>query len=345
MSRVRVAVLGASGYAGAECVRWLARHPGVEISCVTAEQHAGALLDEVHPGLRASGRKLEPFDAEEVVRRSDVVLAALPEERALEVLPPLVERGRKVVDLSGAFRIRDPEEHRRWYRSDPFPEARKRAVYGLSELYRDEIRTASFVANPGCYPTGILLGLAPLLRRGLVRDKVVADAKSGVTGARRKPSIEHLFAELGENLKAYSVLVHRHVPEMRQEMGRLARGTAPEVLFVPHLVPVRRGILTTLYVRLARPLGEEELGGFFAEDYGSEPFVVLARGRWPELREVRGTNLCAIGWTLDADRTTAVVVTALDNLGKGAAGQAVQNLNLLCGFPETQGLEDSAWLP
>jgi len=254
----------------------------------------------------------------------------------------LVRRGRRVLDLSADFRLHDPAVYARWYGEHAAPELLAEAVYGLPELYRDRLRTARLVAVPGCYPTGALLGLVPLARAGLLADAVVIDAKSGTTGAGRGAKVEQLFAEVNENFRPYGIGSHRHGPEIEQELR--AAGAAGPALFVPHLLPVSRGILSTMYVRVAA--GRPPLDEIYARAYEREPFVVLrGEGQPPELREVRGTNRCVIGWRWDAASAHAVVVTAIDNLGKGAAGQAVQCLNVLLGIPETTGLEAPALVP
>jgi len=344
MEKVRIAVLGATGYSGAEAVRLVSQHPGVTLTLVTADQHAGTRLADVHPFLRDCALQLEPVEPARVRERADVAISALPEPAAAAVVPALVRSGVRVIDMSAAFRLKNDEIHRQWYHADPAPDLRRGAVYGLTELRRAEIRDAVLVANPGCYPTGVLLALAPLLRRGMVGGPIVVDAKSGVSGARRKGVVEQLFCEVNENCRAYAVADHRHGPEMEQEIEAFS-GRRHQLLFAPHLVPVNRGILATIYAPLAPGAGEEVIGACLREAYAAEPFVVLCGNRWPELREVRGTNLCAIGWKVDVRTGWAILVTVLDNLGKGAAGQALQNLNAMCGFPETEGLLGTALVP
>jgi N-acetyl-gamma-glutamyl-phosphate reductase len=282
---------------------------------------------------------LRALDVAAAAAASDVVFCALPHATAASIVQDLLRRGRRVLDLSADFRLRDAAVYARWYGDHPAAELLAEAVYGLPEVYRGWLREARLVAVPGCYPTAALLGLLPLARAGLIREPVIVDAKSGTTGAGRAVKVEQLFAEVNENFRPYAVRGHRHLPEIEQEL-RLA-GASPGVLFVPHLLPVSRGILATMYVRIrdARP----PLSDLFREAYATEPFVVL-RGEdvMPELREVRGTNRCAVGWHWDETTRQAVVVTAIDNLGKGAAGQAVQCLNLLLGLPETVALDGPA---
>ncbi len=344
MDKVRIAVLGATGYSGAEVVRLALRHPRLQLTLVTADQHAGTWLAEIHPFLRECPLRLEAVDPARVAEQAEFAISALPEAAAAAALPALVRNGVRVIDLSAAFRIKKDEVHLRWYRSDPAPELRRAAIYGLTELRRPEIRGASLVANPGCYPTGVLLALAPLLRQALILAPILVDAKSGVSGARRKAAVEQLFCEVNENSRAYAVGEHRHAPEMEQEVEAIA-GKRHDVLFAPHLIPVSRGILTTIYAPLAPGADEKAVGAALQEAYGEEPFVVLCGHRWPELREVRGTNACAIGWKVDRRTGWAILVAVLDNLGKGAAGQALQNLNAMCGFPETEGLLGVALVP
>jgi N-acetyl-gamma-glutamyl-phosphate reductase len=344
MKKVRVGILGATGYSGAEAVRLLLQHPGVEIAAVTAEQHAGQRLAAVHPFLRACDLTLEEAIPAKLAHRIDVAISALPEAPSADVLPALATSGVRVIDISAAFRIKSDELHLRWYKADPAPALRRAAVYGLTEWYREAVRGARFVANPGCYPTGVLLPLLPLLQRTLIAGPVMIDAKSGVSGARRKAAIEQLFCEVNESARAYAVGDHRHGPEMEQEIERLV-GAAHPILFAPHILPISRGILTTIYAPVAAGVSTDDVGAALEAAYRNEPFVLLCRGRWPEVREIRGTNSCAIGWTVHADTRTAVLVSVLDNLGKGAAGQAIQNLNLMCGFAETEGLCAPPWGP
>jgi len=342
-TRVPVAVLGATGYTGIELLRLLARHPAVELAFLSSEQYRDRSAADVYPFLAGIVESpLRAPDPAQVAAASTIVFTALPHGAAAPVVADLVRRGCRVIDLSADFRFRDAAVYARWYAPHPAPELLAEAVYGLPELYRERLREARIVACPGCYPTGALLGLAPLARAGLLREPVVIDAKSGTTGAGRGAKVEQLFAEVNENFRPYAIGEHRHGPEIDQELR--AAGAAGGALFVPHLLPLSRGLLCTMYVRTgsARPPLEE----LFRAAYGDEPFVVL-RGEDapPELREVRGTNRCAVGWRWDAATRQAIVVTAIDNLGKGAAGQAVQCFNVMLGLPETTGLEAPALVP
>jgi N-acetyl-gamma-glutamyl-phosphate reductase len=343
---LRVAVLGATGYTGTELLRLLVQHPHVKVTVVTSQQFAGKGLSQIYPSF--SGKcdlTLEEIDMEKIVSRSALAFAALPHKTSMEVVAELVKRGLRVIDLSADFRLHDPEEYRRWYSPHKAPHLLNRAVYGLTEIHRRAIAKARLVANPGCYPTGAIIGLAPLFARRLVRGTVVIDAKSGVTGAGRSSAFELSFSEVNENFKAYSVGVHRHTPEIEQELGAMAKH-AVVVLFAPHLVPMSRGILSTMYVELKKRLSEEKLIGLYRSFYRTHPFVrILPSGVFPETKEVRGSNDCAVGFCYDPRANRLIVITALDNLVKGAAGQAVQNMNLMFGWPESEGLRGTALVP
>jgi len=342
-TRVPVAVLGATGYTGVELLRLLVRHPAVELSFLSSEQYRERRAADIYPFLDGIvDTVLRAPEPAEVAAAADVVFTALPHGAAAPLVKELLHRGRRVIDLSADFRLRDPALYARWYGPHGAPGLLTRAVYGLPELNRELIRGASLVACPGCYPTGALLGLVPLARAGWLRQPVIIDAKSGTTGAGRGAKLEQLFAEVNENFRPYAIGEHRHGPEIEQELH--AAGGSSAVLFVPHLLPVSRGILSTMYVRVAG--GRPPLEAVFRDAYAGEPFVVLrAEGPPPELREVRGTNRCVIGWRWDASSEQAVVITAIDNLGKGASGQAVQCLNVMLGLSETMGLEAPALVP
>jgi N-acetyl-gamma-glutamyl-phosphate reductase len=335
--RIPVAVLGATGYTGVELLRLLARHPMVDLVCLSSEQYRGRRMSEVYPFLTGLvDRELVAPEAA-LDTPAEIVFTALPHGAAAPHVQALLARERRVIDLSADFRIRDAAVYARWYGEHAAPALLAEAVYGLVEWRRDAIRGARLVANPGCYPTTSLLGLLPLARAGLLTEPVVINAASGTTGAGRSAKVEQLFAEVNDNFRAYGVGTHRHRPEIDQELGWA--GATAGALFTPHLLPVSRGILSTMYVRLAQ---EPPLAELFGEAYADEPFIVLRGGTPPELHEVRGTNRCAIGWYWDAATSTAIVMSATDNLVKGAAGQAVQSMNLLLGFPETTGLEAPA---
>ncbi|HEY6873303.1 MAG TPA: N-acetyl-gamma-glutamyl-phosphate reductase [Geobacteraceae bacterium] len=345
---LKVAIVGASGYTGVELLRILHTHPEAAVTCVTSEQSAGKRISEVFPSLR--GRcdlVLENLEPVRVAEKADFIFTALPHKAAMEVVPTFLKLGKKVVDLSADYRLRDAKEYERWYELHMSPELLKQAVYGLPELKRARIADASLAANPGCYPTSIILGLAPLLKKRLIDPAtVIADSKSGVSGAGRSTKVDNLFCEVNDGFKAYAVGgVHRHIPEIEQELSLLA-GTKMTISFTPHLVPMDRGILSTVYAVPAEPLAAAELLNAYADFYKGEPFVrVLPEGSFPSTAHVRGSNFCDIGLTVDSRTGRVIVVSAIDNLVKGASGQAVQNMNAMNGFPENMGLEGLPLFP
>jgi N-acetyl-gamma-glutamyl-phosphate reductase len=343
---VPVAVLGATGYAGVELLRILARHPRVDLTAITSQQYAGKRVSEIYPSLAGKcDLTLEELAPEKIAGRAELIFAALPHETSADAVAALLDKKKRVVDLSADFRLHDPKDYDRWYKGHKAPHLLTQAVYGLTELHRNAVAKARLVANPGCYPTGAILGLAPLYSQKLARGTVLVDAKSGTTGAGRSAAVDLSFSEVNENFKAYNVGVHRHTPEIEQELGELARERVP-VLFAPHLVPMNRGILSTIYVELKKPPEEGELKKLYEQFYRGEPFIrLLAPGQFPQAKDVRGSNDCAIGYRYDARTDRLVVVTVLDNLVKGAAGQAVQNMNVMCGWPEDEGLRELALVP
>ena len=313
---------------------------------VTSQQFAGKKVSEIYPSLVGQcDLVLEEIQFEKIVPRIDLAFAALPHETSMNVVAELVQRGKRVIDLSADFRLHDPKTYLRWYRLHKAPNLLRQAVYGLTEIHRAAIAEARLVANPGCYPTGAVLGLAPLFAARMVQRTVLIDAKSGVTGAGRSSSVDLSFSEVNENFKAYNVGVHRHTPEIEQELTRIAKRPV-SVLFVPHLVPMSRGILSTMYVELKGAGGDEKLSKLYRDFYQREPFIrVLPAGIFPQTKEVRGSNSCAIGFRYDPRVGRLVIITAIDNLVKGAAGQAVQNMNLMYGWPEVEGLRGTALVP
>ena len=346
--RVKVAVLGASGYSGIEAVRILAGHPFVELSVLTSEHYAGREVADVYRHM--TGVDLPPFEElrpDLIKGRAEIVISCLPERVGAPILAEFIQNGIRAIDVSADFRLKDPAAYRQTYGADhPAPALLKEAVYGLSEFHRRELREARVVANPGCYPTGALLGILPLIRRDLIDPaSIVIDAKSGTTGARRQAAVEQLFAEVNENFRAYKVGNHRHTPEMEQEIG-FALGREVAILFVPHLLPVTRGILTSIFMRPRAGTTEQDVRAAFEASFAKSRFVrILKPGELPELKNVRATNFCEIAFLLDRRTQTLLVLTAIDNLGKGAAGQAVQNLNLMLGYDEAAGLLAAAPVP
>jgi len=341
MTKRKVAVAGASGYTGAELLRLLCRHPAVEVVAVTSETYAGRPVTAALPSLVGFiDLPCEPLDPQRLAAVADIVFLALPHTASAPPAASLLEAGCRVIDLSADFRLRDPGIYERWYRvTHPVPHLLDEAVYGLPELYREAIRQARVVAVPGCYPTGALLGLLPLVRAGRIAlDSIIVSAASGASGAGRKLDLPFHFSEANENFKAYAVASHRHTPEMEQELSRLV-GHEVVLSFTPHLVPMTRGILSTIYVSLTSPTAGETLHDLFHQSYKGEPFVrVLPLGTFPETKQVWGSNYCDIGVTVDGRTGRAIVITALDNLVKGAAGQAIQAMNLMADLEESLGL-------
>ncbi len=352
MSKVaRVGVLGASGYTGSECVRLLLRHPQVEIALLTADRRAGQEMRDVFPQFSPyTLPKLTAIDGLDWPALGlDVVFCALPHATTQKVVKDLLAAApaTRIVDLSADFRLADPNAYARWYGGEHLALAlQKEAVYGLVEIHRDRIRKSRLVANPGCYPTCAQLPLVPLIAAGAIdADEIVVDAKSGMTGAGRAAKENMLFSEVSEGFHAYGAGHHRHMAELDQELSRAA-GRPVTVTFTPHLVPMNRGILSTIYIRGAGGRTAGDLHGILAQTYSREPFVhVLPFGEMPQTRHVRGSNMTFIGVVADRIPGRAIIGSALDNLVKGAAGQAVQNMNLVLGFPETAGLEQVALFP
>jgi len=342
---IRVGIVGGTGYTGVELLRLLALHPRVEIVAITSRSEAGVAVADLFPSLR---HRIDLRFTEPDVGRlaeCDAVFFATPNGTAMTMAPALLAAGARVIDLAADFRLRDAAEWEDWYgMPHACPDLLAEAVYGLPELNRDRIGQARLIANPGCYPTAVLLGFMPLVETGLVDlGSLIADAKSGVSGAGRKASVPTLMAECGESFKAYGVPGHRHLPEIRQGLGWMAGGEVG-LTFVPHLLPMIRGIHATLYAGLTGEPGD--LQALFEQRYAGEPFVdVLPAGSHPETRTVRGVNDCRMAVHRPQGGDTVVVLSVIDNLTKGAAGQAVQNLNLMFDLPETTGLEGIALLP
>jgi N-acetyl-gamma-glutamyl-phosphate reductase len=348
----KVAIVGASGYSGEELVRLLLSHPHVELAAVTSRQYAGQTLAQIfprfahHPAAKAL-RFSEP-NAELLAKQADIVFLALPHGVAAEYATPLIQQGCVVIDLSADFRVRNPAVYKEFYVHDhPAPELLPKAVYGLPEIYREQIRHATLIASPGCYPTSILLPTIPLLKAGLIKpDGIIADSLSGVSGAGRKAELDYLFVECNESARAYGIPKHRHLSEIEQELS-IAAGARVTIQFTPHLIPVNRGILTTLYLApvehfndaaSAAALGEK-IAACYRAAYGNELFVRLLEGKaLPDTKNVAGTNVIEIAWRLDPRTGRLLALSAEDNLVKGASGQAVQSMNLVGGFPETAGL-------
>jgi len=346
--KLKVAIVGSSGYTGGELLRILLGHPRIIVTVVTSERSAGQPITSIFPHLaNLTDLRCEAFDPGIIAKKADFSFLALPHVTAQEAGFRLRKLGTKVVDLSADYRLSDPALYEKWYEHcHQYPDLLKTAVYGLPELHREEIKKANLVANPGCYPTSAILGLSPLIKKRMIDlASIVVDSKSGVSGAGRSPSLAHHFPEVNEGFMAYKVGTHRHTPEIEQELSLLA-GEQVTLSFTPHLVPMNRGILTTIYARLATETDTGRLHSLYGEFYKNEPFVrVLPLGQFPNVRNVRGSNFCDIGVYADPRTGRAVVVTAIDNLVKGASGQAVQNMNLMMGFEEAEGLKFAGIFP
>jgi N-acetyl-gamma-glutamyl-phosphate reductase len=337
-------VVGASGYAGEELVRLLLAHPYVDLAAVTSRQFAGKTLAQVFPRFshheKAKGLEFVDADPKQLAGEAEFVFLALPHGVAAEFAKPLLAAGARILDLSADFRVKDAAVYKEFYGKDHFvPELLGQAVYGLPEIYRDQIREAKLVACPGCYPTSILIPLRPLIRRKAIdRKRILVASLSGVTGAGRKIEADYLFAECNESVRPYGVPKHRHLSEIEQELSILA-GEKIIIQFTPHLVPVNRGIITTIYTDLGGDVVDLDPALLFSSAYGQEPFVrLLGDEHLPDTKNVVGTNFIDIGWKIDKRTGRLIVMSAIDNIVKGASGQAVQCFNVMRGFPETAGL-------
>jgi N-acetyl-gamma-glutamyl-phosphate reductase len=345
---IKVFICGGSGYTGGELLRILINHPGVTVTGVTSERSAGKSVTDLFPNLHHYSRlRYEPLNVSKIVDKAEVFFMALPHAESQEAVDFLFRRGKKVIDLSADYRLKNPKVYETWYKvPHRFQQNLKKAVYGLPEIYRNKIKRARLIANPGCYPTGALLGLMPAVKHALIDvTYLIIDAKSGTSGAGRKADISVSFCEVNEGFKAYAVGTHRHTPEVEQELSFLS-GKEIAVTFTPHLLPVDRGILTTIYAPLAKKISGEEVEKIYRNAYKNEPFVrVLEYGVYPNIKNVRGTNFCGVGLKLNESTNTLIIVTAIDNLVKGASGQAVHNMNIMLGFDEKTALENMALFP
>ena len=342
---IRVGVLGATGYAGAELVRLLASHKEVEITMLASKTYKGQKMSEIYPSLRGvCDIVLEEADADLAASKCDVVFTALPHGVSNEVISSLYEKGLKIIDLSGDFRYNDIETYEKWYKvKHSCPELLEKSVYGLCELHRDKIKDARLVGNPGCYTTCSILGLAPLLKYGAIETKnIIIDAKSGVSGAGRGLGLDYHFCECTENMKAYKIATHRHTSEIEQELSEIA-GEEITLSFTPHLVPMKRGIFATEYANLKKPYTKKELIDMYKEFFKGEKFVRIYEDSLPESNHVAGSNFVDIGLEVDERLGRVVVISNIDNLVKGAAGQAVQNMNIMFGLNEDEGLSSAGY--
>lgn len=343
---INVSVVGGTGYAGEELVRLLSSHPDVKINKVISKSFAGSNLSEIYKNYDGKNDiVLSDMDIDEICEKSDVVFLALPHGESIKAVPQFINKGVKVIDLSGDFRYADPEVYEKWYGIEHTEkELLKSAVYGMPEVNREKIKNASLIANPGCYTTCSILALRPALKNGLINTNgIVIDAKSGVTGAGRKATTTFSYCEVTDNFKAYSVVNHRHTSEIEEQLS-YAAGEDITLLFTPHLLPVKRGILATIYTELKEDVSAEDVYAAYKKEYENEPFVhILPPGQTPELKHVVGSNNIYIGFDISKRTGRLVIIACLDNILKGAGGCAVQNFNIMNGLDEKKGLNDIAW--
>lgn len=348
--QIRAGLVGVTGYTGMELARIAASHPALRLTAVTSRAEAGQPLSNIYPflqGFETGSVVISEPDPDALVRECDIVFLAVPHGAAMDMAGQLRRKGLKVVDLSADFRLHDAETYSEWYGLEHKErDCLGEAVYGLPELYAEQVKTAQLVANPGCYPTASILGLYPLLKNKLVEtDGIVIDAKSGATGAGRKAGVPTLFCEVYDSFRPYGMPGHRHTPEIEQELSAIV-GEALAVSFNPHLLPINRGILATIYTRLLKEISLEEVHALYSETYKPHRFVrVLPLGKFPELRSVRGTMFCDIALVQDKRTRRITVLSAIDNLCRGASGQAIANANLMCGLPLESGLEFAPMMP
>lgn len=338
---LKVGIIGASGYTGGELIRLLSQHPMVEIAAITSRSNEGKKLEEVFPSFIGwDGPVFSGSDSPEGVAGCDLVFLAVPHSVAIQLAPPLIAKGQKIIDLGADFRFRDYRTYEKWYKQEHAqPELAKNAVYGLPEIYRNQIREAKLIGNPGCYPTSNILGIYPALKNGLIDPaNIVIDSKSGVSGAGRKAELPYIYPELFGNFKAYGIANHRHTPEIEQELSNIS-GQEITVSFTPHLLPIARGILSTIHLKLKQKMTTAQVTEVFASVYKGEPFIkIIPEPVLPDIKGVAGTNYCHIGVRVDERTNSLIIVSVIDNMVKGASGQAIQNMNLMSGFPETMGL-------
>ena len=346
---MKLGIVGASGYSGSELLRFLVNHPGeLQVALCTSETYAGQCIDSVLPNLRGFlSSKFEALDLDSLKDRVDVVVLAVPHKVAMSFVPQILAQGLRIVDFSADYRLEDAETYEAWYHVEHTSTSlMARSVYGLPERYRDCIRSAQLVANPGCYPTSAILAAMPFVKHGIVElDSIIVDSKSGISGAGPKPSENTHYANRESNFIAYNIGTHRHTPEIEQELSAVASEPI-RVTFTPHLVPMTRGILSTVYMRLTEDISTAEALDMYTKFYDNEPFVrVLPTGTYPQTKAVLGSNYCDVGLEVDTRTRRIVAMAAIDNLGKGAAGAVVQNLNLMFGFKETDGLKVPGMMP
>ncbi len=337
---IRVGICGATGYTGAEIAKLISGHPDAELSAATSRTYSGRAMDDIFPGMRNLVTiQCEKLDITQLSKRIDCVFLALPHKTSMEYAPRFIEKNIKVIDLSADFRFSDVTAYEAAYQAHSAKDLLKKSVYGLSEIYKNDIQNADIIGNPGCYPTSVLLPLLPLIKEKLVKkDGIIIDSKSGVSGAGRSVSLGTHFCETNEAFKAYKINAHRHIPEMEEVLG-IHAGAETKITFVPHLLPATRGMLSTIYVTACENTTEEKLRKTLMHYYGKKTFIrILPSGRFPDIAHVRGTNFCDIGFLLEMKSRRLIIVSVIDNLVKGAAGQAVQNMNIMFGLDEETGL-------
>lgn len=342
---LKVAILGGSGYTGAELLRLLLSHPRVEVTAVTSERSSGLFISDTFLNFRDTSLKFEALDLKALAKKADLFFLCLPHKTSQETVAFFHNAGKRVIDLSADYRLKSATVYKEWYKIPHlYSPLLKNAVYGLPELYRNKIKKASIIANPGCYPTSALLGLAPIIGEDFINaNSIIIDSKSGTSGAGRSPAQPFMFCEVNESVKAYAIGVHRHTPEIEQELSFLSKKKI-KVIFTPHLMPMDRGILSTIYVRLKKKTTLSNVQKLYHQFYNREHFVrILKNGIYPATKAVKGSNYCDISISLD--KQTLIIVSAIDNLLKGASGTAVHNMNIMYGFDETAGLMSSPASP
>ncbi len=345
---LKVAVCGGSGYAGAELLRILAIHPEVRITAVTSEKSSGSQVNSVFPHLYCYSNLIyEPLDKDKLIEKADLFFMALPHAASQEAVNFFFQNGKMVIDISADYRLSSPLVYEQWYKTPHnYPETLKYAVYGLPEINRAKIKNSRLISNPGCYPTSAILGLYPAISQELIElEHLIIDSKSGTSGAGRKGSVDFSYCEVNEGFKAYGIGVHRHTPEIEQELSLIAKRDI-KVNFTPHLVPMDRGIISTIYAELKMDVDTKQVISEYKEKYQNEPFIrVLDEGIFPNAKNIRGSNFCEIGIKVVRRTNTLIIISAIDNLVKGAAGQAVHNMNIMSGFEETTALMSPALFP
>ncbi|MGH7884426.1 MAG: N-acetyl-gamma-glutamyl-phosphate reductase [Thermodesulfobacteriota bacterium] len=346
MHKFNVSIIGASGYTGSELVRLLYQHPNININHATASKHAEKEISEVFPHFnKIIDLQLKNLDSSNIPEDTDFVFTALPHGTSGEVMSEIFKQNFKIIDLGADFRL-NLQNYKQWYGNHPCPELLDNAVYGISELNKEKIADAKLIANPGCYPTSSILPLAPLLKHKIIHeDNIIIDSKSGVSGAGRSPSLDTHFSEVNEGFKAYKVGEHRHQPEIEQQLSDYT-GYDVNVTFTPHLIPINRGILSTIYVNLKQNFSTSDMIELLSDFYKDSYFIrIYPEGKYPNTSYVRGSNFCDIGIRANPENKTAIIVSAIDNLVKGASGQAIQNMNIMLGLPETTGINNLPLYP